>query len=521
MGKIVSVKINNWSGGIVNDGRSKRSNVAKTITNAEVLKNPYRVTPFFESERGATNEATDLMQNWCLGNAAGTYKLYGLCRQDANDRVRILYKNLTTGSTNDLSNDDWTETANNAAGQNTPDYNLFVFYKRTGYIYGGHTGTHIWRYDPDGGDAFADTHQALTYTFLGQGVVHSKDDILYIPYFNAGGFIAKNNNGTWSTTALTLPSDMKPVSICEYGNYLAIGCANISGIGGSKVYIWNRDSSLATLSENYDLPEGTLTHLEYIGGTLVAILQTGGSTLGGQGVSDTVRFRAEILFYTLTPSGFVLEKRLENSTGSSLKVGITKQKLNGRMYFPMAITIHGLLREGTWSYGLNEKGEWVLIHERTPDNDTATQASVLRGFFYVGDYLFQAFVNASGSHEVSKTKKDAYVNQTTIYESVINPNMPEEDLFKNKQLKAVIVRYVALPTAGQVVLKQRTDSTTAWTSITAAFTETTDSALVTEMVSNGATQFTAGREIEFRLESTGGAEILELAYQYETLETLI
>lgn len=532
---IKTVKINRWDGGVVNDGRSKRSNVAKIITNAEVLKNPNKITPFRDSEDGNSNATADHMRNWCIGlGASSTYKLYGLARADGSDVVRILTKELSTGASTDLHDNSWNETANNdgtTAGvtdDTKGSSNLFIYYARTGYIYGAHGGTAIWRYDPDGTDAFVDSHIALTYSFIGQGLVHSKDDILYIPYFNAGGFIlSKNGTATANTTALTLPKHYQPHSICEWGNFLAIGCANINTSGNSIVYLWDRDSSLATLSENYDLGYGTLVMLENISGHLVAVMSVGGNT-GDFPVNGVIKYQHEVHFKILTPSGFETVLILQNTeTGTQTTLlPIYKQKINERLHFMMSIGLHGARREGVWSFGKNELGQWTLIHERTPDNDTltgntGTGKGALRGFFYVGDYLFQAFVNSSGNHEVTKTNDTASYTATTIFESTINPNMPEEDLYKKKQLKAVVVRYVALPSAGQVVLKQRTDSTTAWASVTAAYTETTDNALVTEIVANGSTQFTAGRELEFRLESTGGAEILELVYQYETLETLI
>lgn len=521
MGKAISVKINRWDGGVVNSARSKRSNVAKIITNAEILKDPNKITPYRSTEDGNTNAAADFMQAWCVANLSGTYKLYGLARTDAADKVRILYKHLLTdGATPDLSTNTWTETANNLSStQTTVSYNCFVYYPKLNMIFGGHAGRYIWEYDPDGGTAFNETDADLTaFTFIGQGLVHPKDDILYIPYYNAAGYIASNNNGTWNTTALTLPANMKPVSICELGNFLAIGCADTSGYGNSKVYIWDRNSSLATLSENYDLPDGTLSVLENINGTLVAIMQTSGTSTSGQAVISTIRAKDNILFQELTPEGFKTFLTLEGTTGTQLPVA--KQKRNGRLYFQMSINLHSARREGVWSVGKNELGQWTLIHEYTPDNDTLTENSgtgALRGFFVLGDYVFQAFVNAASGHEVTKTDNASTYSATTIYESVVNPNMPEEDLYKNKTPTSVTVRYVALPTAGQVVLKQRADSTTAWASITAAFTDTTDSSKVQEITSN--TNLTSGRELEFRLESTGGAEILELIYSYEVNET--
>src|SRR3569832_1181176 len=60
--------------------------------------------------------------------------------------------------------------------------------------------------------------QALTFTNICQGFVHPKDDVFYIGYDNK---IAANNNGTWTTAALTLPANYRVTSLTSYGNYLA------------------------------------------------------------------------------------------------------------------------------------------------------------------------------------------------------------------------------------------------------------------------------------------------------------
>ncbi|GAH30408.1 unnamed protein product, partial [marine sediment metagenome] len=67
-------------------------------------------------------------------------------------------------------------------------------------------------------------------------------------------------------------------SICEFGNYLAIGAAPLSGLGGSVVYLWDRDSSLTTLSEIIDFGEGNLRVLEEIDGVLIGISSVGGTS---------------------------------------------------------------------------------------------------------------------------------------------------------------------------------------------------------------------------------------------------
>ena len=160
-------------------------------------------------------------------------------------------------------------------------FELFVFYKKTGLIYGGRgtsatAGSAIWAYDPTGAATFAESALTVSFTSLAQGLVHSKDDILYIPYDNK---IAKNDNGSWTAVALTLPSHLKITSIAEYGNYLAIACAPLSGVGESIVYLWNRDETTTVLSQSIPWGEGNLTILEEIEGYLIGVSYVGTSSL--------------------------------------------------------------------------------------------------------------------------------------------------------------------------------------------------------------------------------------------------
>ena len=100
---------------------------------------------------------------------------------------------------------------------------LFLEYQ--GAIYGAHKqssatnapvadGTHIWKHTISG-PAFDNTFKALTFDTIYQGLVHSKDDIMYIPYTTVSsgvstGYIATYNGSSWTDTALTLPKNQLP-----------------------------------------------------------------------------------------------------------------------------------------------------------------------------------------------------------------------------------------------------------------------------------------------------------------------
>lgn len=506
--KTIETKIDRFDGGIENDSRDPRENTCQMVSNFDIFTNPRKMTQYRSSESGDGAAATRQRRNFCLAIRTGTtYSLYALGRQEAVARLEVEYKDLTTGAANDLDDTGWGSTANNQSGAGTAEYNLFVYYQRTGYIYASNTAN-IIRYDPDGGDAIADTHQTLTHTHIAQGVVHSKDDILYIPYFNSGGFIARNNNGTWNTTALTLPVHYIPSSICEYGNYLAIACIPTSGVGNSRVFLWDRDSSLTTVDESIDWGEGMLMVLEEVDGALIGISQKGGAANSFTGVPNgVVVTNDKVIFRQLVGNKAVKVKELlANHSGGSAttQLPIAKQRVDNRLYFQMLIELNGAVRDGVWSFGrIDQNSPWVLVHERTSNNNTALDTGdSLRNFIKVGDYLFQSYIDTN--YAISKTDDGATFSHNSVYES---KRFNAGDASTHKDLMEATVTTEYMPTAGDVILQYRTNNSTSWTQI---FQNTTDNSISRSAITSLPKDY---KEIEFRILATGNAEITGLIFK--------
>lgn len=508
----MKVIINRFDGGIVNDPRDTRENVCRMVTNFDILTDAHRLIPYQSTESGDDLASTQKIRNFVVAqlNSTPTYALYGL-GDNGSSIPKIFNKRLTTGEVNDLDDGDWTVGSNATGSTATLRYELFVYYKRTGLIYGAYTNK-IFAYDPDGGSTFdndvilTDGGSSFNFTNIVQGLVHSKDDILYIPYDNK---IAKNNNRTWTNTALTLPEHLRIRAICEYGNYIAIACEPITGttpgFGGSIVYLWDRDATLTTLSESIYWGDERLFVLDEINGSLIGISIATGTT----------RFTQRIIFrYLSVSSGKKFAEFTTTTTGTDLIA--FSRKTNNRLYFLMEITINGSSRNGVWSVG-GVPGDFNIIHERTPNNDGVFTDLELFGFHFIGDYLFMAYAD-NAVNAMKKTTDGTTYSATSIYETTINPKMELSDRFKKKQLKAIRVNYEPLSSGEQVVLKYKVDGG----SLITIFTETTANVLNTERCQDAtSTEFTSGTEYEFRIESTGGAVITGLEYKYDIFETLI
>lgn len=500
--------LHTFSHGIVNDPRDTSTGASRVVSNFDINTSPNSLIPYRSSEDGNSNAANDLMQNWCIALRTGTtYSLYGLGRQTATDKIRVFYKNLTTGAATDLDDNGWTETANNLATQTNPNYNCFVYYKNQGLIFGLHGARYIWSYDPSGSNAFGDTLYDLTsFTNCANGLVHSKDDILYIPVDNK---IYSKNAAAAFSLALTLPASYYITSICENGNYIDIAMSPLSGVGESRMFRWDRSTTLTTITENINWGSGNLKILEELEGYSVGI------SVDGSG-----RFNDRVRFQYFTGAGAKSFFEILGTTGTVLP--IIKQKINNRLHFMMSININGAVREGVWSFGQNPNGNgFNLIHERTPNNDTALGGGTLRGFFYVGDYLFIASVNSGAAHQVMKTDDGAVYSASSIYESCINPDMVTDDKVSLKQLKSIVIGYETLSgVAGSVVVKYKVDSNSAWSTGTTICTCTTTGVNFLEFKDAAGVPFSKGREYEFQLTSTLGAKILYFKPNYSVIPTL-
>lgn len=491
--------IRRFDGGITNDPRDDAPGVAQMITNFDVFTDPKRMLPYRDVEDGCSTQSSIVIQAFCIALRTGTtYSLYGLGVSDGHPSIS--YKNISTGSADDLDDNTWNSTANSVSGAGSTSYDCFVYYPRTNKIYGGRLAGDIWAYYPSGGTAFVETEVSVAYTTICQGIVHSQDDILYIGYDNK---IMKNNNGTWTTAALTLPTEYYITSICEVGSFLAIAAAPKSGFGSSRVYLWDRDSTLETVSENIDWGTGTLKVLENIEGILVGISLS----------ADTTRVRNRVIFRRYDGYGAIKFRELTSTTNPV--VNIAKQRIDNRVYFMMTGTFGGAIREGIWSVGRpTPDSQFAIVNDHTPNNDTALGNGIMKGFYILGDFVFTAYVNNSTVASMSKTKATAVYTKKAIYETV---TFNKGDSSIIKKLAGVSTTFEPLTSSAQVIAKYRKDEETSFTTI---HTQATANAMAKSSATlDSSTALPDHSEITFRLESTLGAVITGFNFDQEPTDS--
>ena len=475
MGKIIESKITQFNGGMVNDRRSTDTRYAAVVKHFDIKTRPHALVPYRSFEDGDSSSSTQKIVNIIPVGST----LYGLGVVSGTARVKVFTKT-------DLSNATWTTPGNGESASRTRQEDVFVYYRKVNKVFGLHGGDQAWSHTV-GGAAFSETAQAIAYTNAAQGLVHSKDDVYYQPYDNK---IATNNNDSWTAAALTLPSDIIITSIFEQGNYLGIACRSQQSAGKSRVYLWDRDSSVATLSENIDFGTGDLMVAEEMDGGILGISRLG---------SSSEIFNPKVIFrYWSGGSGARIIKEMECDVSGTFSLGIEKQKNNGTLYFSLTITQNGTQNLGVWAVCTSSDGlsVWLdRVSTAAPDN-----------FLIHGNY---AFIPSSSGATMEKSDDQANFTTTSAYESLIF-NLGDSAIYKD--LVRASVMFEPLPANGQVVFKYRVNAETSYTTL---FTHTTDDAIAQSVVTDLPKHF---REIQFRIESTGGAVITGFKFQAELID---
>lgn len=501
MGKVIEEKIIRFDGGMENDIRVDNSSAFAFSKNFDTLSFPNKIIPNRSYEEGNDTVARKIA-NFTYYNG----KLWGLGEQTTPKRAQIFYKDTFTDGT-------WSTTSNNVIPVTVASilYDTFVQYK--GNIYGFGLNTSIWKYDTTGVASAVTTDKTVsaTITSTAQGLVFS-NDILYMPYNN---IIAKKNDSTWTDSVLTLPTNLKITSICEYGNYLAVAAVSTDPLTqASKVFLW--DTTSTTWNEVIDWGAGELNVIEEIDGLLIGI------SLAKRETSNNLLFHSTLSFkYYAGAQGAVEFKKIDGSRDSTITpisfLGLRKQKVNNRIYFNAMITTkEGVqTKEGVWSVGrVSPNSPYAVTVEHESRTYDGTVPNAIDGFFLAGSYVFIAYSNTGSlSGNISKTNNAETYTNPSVYESLIKNG---GDVSKTKNLIGVTVATYPQPAAGQIILYYKKDAETTWTAI---FTDGTDDSLShSSIVLSTGVQLPQFKEIQFRIESTGGAVVTGLSFEYEVLE---
>lgn len=504
----IPFKVDRFDLGMTNNLRGP-FNMSPVIKNFDITQKRNALIPNNSTITGDSDPATHKiakMVPYEWNGSSVTPTIYGLGQ--TSDKVKI-YRNedfYVYGGTGS-----WTALANGESGSGLRSTQLFFEYH--GFIFGLRAGTSIWKCDILGGTAFTEADGSVTYTHACQGIVHSRDDLAYIGTYNGADGTAKisskNDTAAWTIAALTLPKYTKPVGLIEDGNYLGIGARPASGIGKSTYFLWDRDSSITTMSDRIDFGYGMLYALGKIDDIVFGV-----SVIG-----DTATQKRRILIRYWSGAGSEAQVLAQfDCTGVPAIYDMIK--VDKKLLFGVRATINGTDCGGVWAIAKNKNGTFSVYIDRLVDNDTALGTSTeIDGILQYGD-IFLSALHTGSTYEITRTNDQLVYAATSSWESnVFTASTDKEDYTRyEKDLMGLTVTTEPLPAGASYTLKCRADADPAWTTI---FTETTEDSISHSAINIDANtpQLPKGKELRFRLESFGGAVITGLYGEVDVKET--
>lgn len=476
-----TIEINRFDGGISDDPRDQRSDVFTLTKHFEIKK--HRLIPYVAMVDDSTTNTGGTPDEELRTFAWGNGNLYALGHVNGAAYPKLFQK---ADANDPLST--WNASSSGASASGAVVDGVLVWYENQSKFYGLKTSgsdTILWSYAP-GTTTFTETVGTFTSKQSTNPVafLHPKSDIVLFGVKNVVGTL---NGASFNSAALTLPSDMIVTSITEWNNLAAISAKN--NIGRSRVYLWDMVSS--DVLESIDFGNINLEIIANIGGRVVGV--------GAKNIAIYTR-DYEIKLFEWSGGAPRVWKTLR-SESSLFTAYNRKQVYNNKLYFPLRIRLNDSTNFGIFTVGVNDGGSLYVTLDTLPNNDTGVSSSV-DGFGVHGDYIWVTF--DSTTTMVRNTQ--ATYTATSVYEGQkLNFGSPAV----TKAFGGVTVTTEPLGVNGQVVLKYRKDEETSWTTI---FTNTEDNSIRHTAVNIESTGIALPnfKEIQFRIESTGGAVITGL-----------
>ena len=348
------------------------------------------------------------------------------------------------------------------------------------YLYGLGGGTVLWKMAKTGG-VHSTAITVPAHSYYTQAIFHSKEGNWY---FGLDNTVCKFN-GSAVSVVLTLPTSFVITCVSENGDFLSIaGYDSQSGKGTE--YLWDRDSSLETVTQKYDLYQETPYVNATIGGThfIITISNESTATPFLENVRMNIRYinsdKAQLL------NQYLFDYLYLNNVGYYQG---DKLYFNGQVKFKNESLYHFVVFE------LDEKGNLRIVQNvsiaDTPLTSYALPAVLKDGDgFWVGGRLLGQWNTTTTYPTLSA--------QSSFIETV---KYSSPDFSKDIDIVGYTVSHEPLPSGASVVIKTRADAETSWTTIA---TSDTDNAVDYSMNSLGTNTCS---ERQFRLESLGGAVI--------------
>lgn len=503
-----------FGGGIAKDYLNAGNGQFSMSKDFDIFGFPNRLQPT-RTIAGGTEPDNTLIGNMITGSNG---YMFGVGTDPNNPAYGKLYRRAAYGSGNV-----WASFTNSQLSGAAVNYDFLVDWADSGASTGRNifwASNNLLVASNPSDTSYAQT-QALTFSNIGQGLVHPKDRKLYFPYQTSSATLigVLTSNATdfgglsyWSAFPHTR---FRAYCLSYYGNDLAIPFTSSSGGGAERSFvgIWDRDTSLTTLKDTIPWGDGNLKILNNLNGVLIGISEYLNVNEGTPHSSDT----AKILIRGYgggsesTPITEIVVPRVGTTTPSTVLNTRVNYIHNDRLYFSVNLVGGGTDYYGLFSVGKNSFGQWTIVLEKSTSG--ACLASASTGEFIS---LIDTTAGSIKSSVYNSAIDGISFNTTSSFESEVNPMMSDEEKRSLKVLKGLYVSYLPLPSNAHVLGYYRIDGlkSGAWTEL---FDESTANSTyrdkVTDYLNNA--QITKGRNIEFKLESMGGAIITAYGYSFD------
>lgn len=494
------VILNNFYGGIADSINENSEFKFDYSRHFDIYSDPKKLTPFTTILANNSGITADTNR---IGNFIqyGSYT-YAVGRKGAttDEKVKLFQNSGVSGA--------W-EASTTGEATNTGVTNSIVLFEFKGLIIGMRSNRYIWTYAP-ATSTFTESakdcgNSEIPYT---NGLVGKANGYAYVATTNK--LWQSVDGATWTQANLTIPTNEVIYGLQNYGIYLAVLTRNSTDSSSSKSYVYFWDFSSLYASEILELPDNGYTVLGVSGNTLIAV------------GNRTSPIGSELNAVAYSGGGYEpVFSRIYPSTVSLVK-GVSRSR-DGKMYFAVNDTTTGRPYQGIWSIGRNKTGYPMSVsvpYDYLENSGTAanivnfllvysTTGTGYGVFICTDDYLIHKIGNSPSATASS------YATVSPVSTFVTSKYYTEQEA----RLVATSLKYDSLPTAGVATLYYRANDSTTWVQICTDTTDSSTGHIATNIESTGA-DFPMFKNIQFKIESLGGAVITDFRFKYEEVGTI-
>ena len=317
------------------------------------------------------------------------------------------------------------------------------------------------------------------------------------------------NQDIWKVVAtdcvnmLAIPAGQTIKKLLDLGNYMGIVCSGSDG--DSKMYLW--DGVTETFADIIKIGSGYVIGAEILDGVVYVVVNSYNYKKLRIKEYDGSTFK--------TVYEYKGRRNISSPTTYHITAGTKTTKQDGYIY----ILISGTRPQGTdvleyyiARYGrddISKQNAFSIVKTIGATANTQWPA-VFSSFVVQNDNsntsipFFATLFDSTDNMDLFRTSTSTYSGQA----GVIETGWYDGGYANKKVFKGFMCQFEALPAGASVVLKYMKDAETTWTTL---FTEATDNEVQRELIKD-----IPAKQIKFRIELLGGAELTGFLAKYET-----